>query len=563
MIDTSRITSGFDLEFQLASGWFLTALRGLNDRGLLIPPGSIPIIDPNATITVDSAAIVFDQDDWDLEVNITIGILPIQLLASVALNDDGDELVLNTNLPNIQTTVPFDVLDGLAATPNIVKLEGDDDHENVMALLANLDLRASSQNGDPLPNNEHVERGDANNAQSFVPTDKHIALGVASSTLPRFANDIWHGQLRANDGSHPFPDSEDNQGNWQSVSMSVQNGRIRATLRAVANVDTPIIDIIPDPDITITVDLIPSIENGRLVFEIDVDTNIDFGILGNLLAALVGGIIGFVIGLFTGNPIGGAITGAMAGVVLLEVGEFIAGKVIAKKIQAQIDGSPLTQFYSCHEDVIHLATMEDQGQGLNLGFLDTIPSSIPIFFDNPDLIHERIVLISNQFDEISINGGGFAVEGLSVIEERFVPELAKIVDKVENGDTLTHLKYRRGNQELELSIDEIIERADQDEVPEPLRIWGDPQGDIEHLKEGKLPVACLHPEAIRREDTIITDIRFNTGLELKTSDTIMLQRAGVLVLPNLQLIDPVNGNPYYRAKADDSLENNFESLPEF
>ncbi|MEZ5023525.1 MAG: hypothetical protein R2728_09755 [Chitinophagales bacterium] len=45
----------------------------------------------------------------------------------------------------------------------------------------------------------------------------------------------------------------------------------------------------------------------------------------------------------------------------------------------KLDGKPLPQFYSCKNEVIHLATLKDQGQGLNLGFLDTLPTSIPIF----------------------------------------------------------------------------------------------------------------------------------------------------------------------------------------
>ena len=60
MIDTSRITSGFDVEFQLGSGWFLTAMRGLHDRGLLIPPGTIPFISEDTVITIDFVDIIFD-----------------------------------------------------------------------------------------------------------------------------------------------------------------------------------------------------------------------------------------------------------------------------------------------------------------------------------------------------------------------------------------------------------------------------------------------------------------------------------------------------------------------
>jgi hypothetical protein len=88
--------------------------------------------------------------------------------------------------------------------------------------------------------------------------------------------------------------------------------------------------------------------------------------------------------------------------------------------------------------------------------------------------------------------------------------------------------------------------------------------DIETaLRGGRLPVVCLRPEAIRRDGNVITDIRFTTGLELTVPETVMLQDAGVLVLPGLQLIHPANAPPYYRAEPDSSTSNNFEELPEF
>jgi hypothetical protein len=432
-------------------------------------------------------------------------------------------------------------------------------------VLANLDIRATGQDSTPLPVGEHLERGDSSTAQTFLPRDKHVALGISNSALQRFGNDIWHSQLTDDQGNQPFPDAEEQVGDWQSVSMTINNGRVRATLRAVAQVDTPIVDIIPDPDITVTVDLIPTITDGRLSFEVEIDSSIDFGLLGDLLAGLVGGIIGFVIGLFTGNPIGGAIIGAAAGVVILEVGEFIAGKVIAKEIQARIDGEPLPQFYTCVDNVINHATVRDQGQGFNLGFLDALPASIPIFTDNPDPLHERAVLVTTVFDRITADGGGFAVEGDSIINEMYTPVDALIVNKTVVGDELTGLIYRmEDNTEFEISLIDVLDRADSDDVPEPLNVITDSEDElVERKRGGKIPVACMHPVAIHREDTIITAIRFDTGLELDTLDTIRLQDGGALILPNLQLIHPENGRPYYRAPADDSIENNFESLPEF
>lgn len=566
MIQTSRISSGFDIEFQLGRGWFITALNGLAERGLLITPGSIPFISPDATFEVTDVEIIFNQPGWDLSIDLLIGgILPVTIQASLSLNAAGTELILQDSLTGTPTNVPFGALSGLAGAPELIKLEGDANHEPVMAILANMDIRASAQNVDPLPAGEHLARGDSANARSFLPLDKDMSLGIASGTLQRFANDIWHSQLADGDGNHPFPDAANRQGDWRSVSMGISNGRIRATLRAVAEVDTPLIDIIPDPDITVTVDLIPAIVDGRLTFDIEVDTDIDFGILGDLLAGLIGGLIGFVIGLFTGNPIGGAIIGAGIGIVTLEIGEVIAGNVIAREIQAQIDGTPLRQYFSCVNNVMYLATLQDQGQGLNLGFLDALPTSIPIYSDKPDPLHERFVLVSNSFDEITMDNGGFGLEGLSVIDELYTPVDATITGKVMNSGELAGLIYTTtDNTDHELTLDEVLGRASSDDVPEPLSVMDSASNEVITQKQnGQIPIACMHPVAIHREATIITEIRFDTGVELDTLDTIRLQDSGALILPNLQLIHPSNGRPYYRAPADDSIANNFESLPEY
>ncbi len=566
MIDTNRIRSGFDVEFQLGAGWFLTALSALAERGLLVPPGTIPFIADDAEFEVTGVEIVFDPPGRDLRIELLIGdILPVTVFASISLSDDGSQLVLENSLSDEPTVVPFGVLDGLAGPPELVKLRGNNAHEAAIALLANLDLRASPQSGPPLPAGEHVPRGDSALAVSFLPVGQAVAVGIPQAALNRFANDIWHAQLTDDEGNQPFPDGENRQGDWRSVSIFVQGEAIRVVLRARAEVDTPLIDIIPDPDVTITVDLKPQINNGVLSFELEVDASIDFGILGDLLAGLIGGIIGFVIGLFTGNPIGGAITGATMGIVVLELGEFVAGKIIAREIRARIDGRPLQQFFRCQNNVMTLATVRDQGQGLNLGFLDALPTSVPIYFDNPDPLYERAVLVTTQFNAFTLDNNGFGLEGTSASEERYVPEDATLIRQTTTDGELTALVYRAaGGAVHELPLAEALARAAADNVPEPLNVLRGAQQDVVLRKqEGQLPVACMHPVAIRRERTVISEIRFDTGLEMKTADTIRLQDAGVLILPNLQLIHPSNSNPYYRSAPNDTEADNFENLPRF
>ena len=323
MINTQRILSGHDVELMLGSGWFLTALRALNDRGLLLPGGPPAPFPPDATVSVDDAQIVFPDNDRDIELKLTIGNIPITIFLTLELSDDGSELIISNSVPGLDpTTIPFSALSGLAEPPKLVKLRGDDNNDPAIAFLVNLDLRVSPQSGEPLPPDEHVERG-TSLAFSFLPPGKHMAIGLGKDTFPRLANDIWHTKLRADDGSHPFPDSDDVQGSWKSVEVKAESGKIHMVLKAEVPVDSPIIDVVPDAKITITIDLTPATENGNVNFAMKVDTDVDTGILGDIFAFITGGLLGFLLGLAFGGGLIGAGIGAFAGIIILEVAEHV------------------------------------------------------------------------------------------------------------------------------------------------------------------------------------------------------------------------------------------------
>ena len=89
MIQTNRIVSGFDVELQLGAGWFLTAFQALNERGLLLPDGPPPPFGADAQVTVDSVEITFDFENRDLVAGVTIDGVPLTILISLGLSDDG------------------------------------------------------------------------------------------------------------------------------------------------------------------------------------------------------------------------------------------------------------------------------------------------------------------------------------------------------------------------------------------------------------------------------------------------------------------------------------------
>lgn len=78
-------------------------------------------------------------------------------------------------------------------------------------------------------------------------------------------------------------------------------------------------------------------------------------------------------------------------------------------------------------------------------------------------------------------------------------------------------------------------------------------------------MACvtLQPMGIRQEKTVVKEIEFANGLRLKVPDAVRLQDAAAVYVMGYQLIHPRDYNAYYRARADNSLDNNFEALPKF
>ena len=180
MIITSRISSGFDIELQLGSRWFFTALNLMNENGLLTPPGF--------PVEIEDVKITFEPG-WDLEVRLVGNAIPV--FAQAELSDDGTELIFNTNIPIIgEKRIPFGALSGMAEPPVLVKLSGDADHEHVICILANLDIHAEPQSAERLPEGEILERGNVEEAKSFLALEKDIAFGMGKATFPRFANSI-------------------------------------------------------------------------------------------------------------------------------------------------------------------------------------------------------------------------------------------------------------------------------------------------------------------------------------------------------------------------------------
>jgi hypothetical protein len=562
-MQTSRISSGFDIEFQLGANWFRTAIELLVEKGV-IDTGGVPVI-------ITDIAVIMDPE-WDLAIQLAgLG----QMRVKVDLNNDGTELILTTDNPLIPPQhVPFGALKGLAEPPAKAKVAGGSNHQNTVVFLANLDIHAEPQSGPPLPDGEILPRGDATAAQSFLEIGKDVALGLGSGTLERFANDIWHTTLRADDGSHPLPDAEHQRGSWSLVTgRCTSSGDLQFVLEGDIPVDSPLIDVVPDPHVVITLTLGVAIVQGRLVFSIDTDTDVDTGLLGDLFGGLVGAaagaIIGLVVGLFTGGLLIAVLVGAgigfIVGVIAIEVVEYVAEGIVQREIKARIDGEQLPDVLCCDHGVIQIATPSTE-DGFNLSVLDAIPSSISIHDENPpdEDLYRQSLLIGSVYDDVTVDAAGFGAAGISSPIEVFTPEVASISSFNYVGGQLQSITFEReeGAQQT-LQLQEVFDRVSKGGLQAPLVIRQRPGDASLHIPNGKLASVCLEPTRIRRENTIIREFEFLNGARLLVPDAVALQDAAVIALRGYQLIHPRNYHPYFRAPADSTVANNLESLPTF
>jgi hypothetical protein len=175
------------------------------------------------------------------------------------------------------------------------------------------------------------------------------------------------------------------------------------------------------------------------------------------------------------------------------------------------------------------------------------------------------VIVAANYDEITLDGKGLAIAGKSGPTELFEPQVARLVESIYEQDDLKKLKYKvpSSSNEVTLDLDEVMGRLAENELKPPVRVESELEDPVLDIPCGKLCCSCLIPTHIRRKDTVITRIKFDTGLELNTSDTVLLQDNAGVYLEGLQLIHPSNADPYFRAPANQTKADNFEELPEF
>ncbi|HDJ33383.1 MAG TPA: hypothetical protein ENF21_04705 [Bacteroidetes bacterium] len=560
MIDHTRILTGYDMEVLLGAGYFLTIFEGAYDAGDI--PDQITIDTEGGYISVGkpiSVTILPDgtQNAQDVSADIEL-VIPVQLVdwsnvtIGMGLTIETNEVKMEyryldettrglisffgliTKQPdmlekietqlaeNLNRSIPMDFTGNDVAEMKVQKVKEENGFQAAYGLYLNLNLKIAPQ--DQPPEDNFIPRGNLNLAKSFLPPNRTFVVGIAKTTFNRMANDMWHGfgEIRDN-GSwhHPVKNEDKKVGEYRSVSITPRNGSLKVTVKSVYYINNW-----PDADITATFLFTPRLENGNLLYDIKLtEFDADTGLLGDFLSFLIGGLLGALIGAFFG-PVGiaiGAAIGGVGGIATIEITEAVMeGKYDDRAGDEAKDADVASAF-------------------------SAFPVRKRLFTDDRDPFFHRYYEVVSKFDEANINREGMSLAGHAVMEPVNEPVETMIVDKKraaspESWNGLAALKYHLDSiGDVEMPIGEVLRRI-------PLK---------------QIQCVRMKPRAVRRRETIVTDILFESQVDFHVHETVALQDIGGLVLTGFMLIHAKKTNPYYRAWADNRIDNNFESLPGF
>ncbi|MGC9472501.1 MAG: hypothetical protein ACP5D1_13290 [Bacteroidales bacterium] len=560
MIDHTRILTGYDIEVLLGAGYFLTIFEGAYDAGEI--PDRIPTDDQGGFVSVGkpiSVTILPDgtKNPQGVTADIEL-VIPVQLvdwndvIIGMALAIETDQVKMEyryldettrgliaffgliTGQPdmlekietqlanNLNRSIPMDFTGNNVAEMKVRKVPEENGFQSAYGLYLNLNLKIASQ--DQPPEQDFIPRGDMGLAKSFLPAHRTFVVGIDKKTFNRMANDMWHGFGELKDNGtwhHPVKDKDKKVGEYRSVSITPKDGKLKVTVKSVYFINNW-----PDADITATFLFTPRIENGKLLYDIKLtEFDADTGLLGDFLAFLIGGLLGALIGAFFG-PVGiaiGAAIGGVGGIATIEITEAVLEGQYDDRAEEEAKDADVTSAFSA------------------------FPVRKRLFTDDRDPFYHRHYEVVSHFDEANIDRDGMSLAGHAVMEQVNEPVETMIIDKKreashDSWNGLASLKYRLASiGEVEMPIGEVLRRI--------------PMKQIQCVR--------MRPRAVRRKETIVTDIQFESRVDFHVHETVALQDAGGLVLTGFRLIHPKKTNPYYRAWADHRIENNFESLPFF
>ncbi|MEO8083571.1 MAG: DUF3892 domain-containing protein [Ardenticatenales bacterium] len=536
MIDHTRMATGFDYEILFGGEFFLAIFDALYAAGAL--PRSIPLGGVTATLEAPTSVAVLPLgENADLAVAVpfsaagTVGVagLLIALAASpkVATVDDlsagivvaasfaGFDAATDAALQQLGVRDAAATFLGTALartftikggrTPVIAaesrRVAADAQLSAAWGLYVNKDYRIAPPPGPP--EDAVIPRGDVSLAATFLPADRSFVLGASAETFRRLAANKWHSWAEEQpDGTFRHP-LEGADGEYRSVNITGSDGVL--TIRITGEVEVPHWF---NADLTIRYEARPHAkDNGDLDVPVTLaEFQADTGILADIVAGLLGGLF----------------IGIVGAVIVYEVIE--NAKEDAGEAKAQKQTSEITTLF------------------------ESIPDRLDIGRSRPDPFFELVHWVAYRYREANVDEDGMSYAAVPEVMATPEPVAILLVDK-RRDPTGTAFAG------LEALVYEIAETGDRIELA---------IGDVlRRIANRELALATLTPVAVRRERTMITDLKFDTGLDLTIEEAIALQTRRVLAVVGCQLIRPAGKRPYFRDVPDDDPGDNLEALPTF
>lgn len=566
-MDNSRIRTGYDVEILLGEAYFRSIFQAAYDANQI--PHSFTILstvegEPDSIVHVSEPLSVDLQLDDERNLTVSVEIkrqrrkpdgeivldrLPvtIELLAQVEEGqfnvslvgfDDttksslkllaglSDEAINDLEVSlrsSVDTSIDLD-LPGGDLSPVTKMLKGGEGHVIALAIYLNLDLKIAPQSD--LPESQFIARGNAASGVSFLPAGQAFAIGVSPATFERFANNAFHDFLAiaANgDVTHPVLQGDVAVGDYKSIEMKLEEGRIKIVIKFRGFVDN-----FPDLPVKSKFSLSANIRKGKLGFDVGLDSfDADAGILGDVIGYLVGGALAvLLIAIFGAAPVLIPILGG-AGIAAVEI-------LVTKKGDEGEDSA------------------EEQGDDIAATVskaFSAYPTIVNLFSDGSDPFFDRHFTLNSAFEQVVIDEDGMGMSGTTFVSSVNTFPVTEIIDKIEGDDRdsrfgLSRLKFRLDKdplQEHELSLSEVFSRVGSTLSP--------------HI--------FLKPVAIRSVFDLVKKIRFDTGVVFEVEQVVELQNHRVFRMRGFQTIEPEGAKAYVRGKPDASEENNLEALPQF
>lgn len=539
MIEHSRITSGYDYEILMGGEYFLAVMQATYYAGdlprnvtfggvtvLFESPSAVEVLPlgsaTDLTVTVPYSAagvdgevllqITLTTDKRDAAIEITSAFVGLDeatesILTSLGVLDEARDF-LRTALDRT-----FTIKGGEVPVWQVVsrRVPADGDYQAAWGLYVNKEYFTSPPPGPPEEKDDFIPRGDVAAAQSFLPRDSAFVLGASSATYRRLAANKWHSWAEKNpDGSLRFqPDGslrhplDGAPGEYRSVNVVGTPGLVTVAIKAEAFIDNWF-----DADVTIRYEARPRVRDGALDIEVKLaEFDADAGLLGDLIAAFAGAFVGI---------------GVVGGIVVYELVENSREDEGEEKAKSRTD--EITKLF------------------------EAIPRAVDVGTSRSDPFYELVHWVAHRYREANVNADGMSYAATPDVVASPRPVAVELVDKTRGEGAgsfagLTGLVYR------------IIDLGVTQELPmaEVLR----------RILAGELAKVMLQPSAVRRKNTIITELKFTSGVSFSVSEAIALQQRGVIAVVGCQLIRPRGKRPYFRDAPDADPSNNLESLPRF